>query len=172
MKIIKRARLICSVSLVLFSISIAVFQQGPDAADISDSDIRVIETAELFFTSIRDRQYNSAWELLSEDSRERIIEDSYDASRSMGVDITREAIENNFNKSGIIFQAWWDSFVQSFDANMILEESHWRIGYVKKQKAEIVLTYRKSKDPAILKMYKEGPSWKVGFAETFLNRRY
>ncbi len=142
------------------------------AQNESEAELKVIVRAELFFTALRDRTYDTAWNLLSEDSQNRIIKDSYDQSTHDGVDIDKETIEKNFAERGIIFQAWWNSFAESFDANMILEESSWKIGYVKKQKSEILITHRKSENPVKLQMFRQDRQWKVGFAETFWNRTY
>jgi hypothetical protein len=50
---------------------------------------------------------------------------------------------------------------------MVLEECDWKMGNIKKSEAEIVLQYKKSDKPAILKMYKENDEWKVGLEESF-----
>jgi len=44
------------------------------------------------------------------------------------------------------------------------------MGAVKDKIALIILRYKKSKKPAILQMYKEEDTWKVGLEETFSPR--
>jgi hypothetical protein len=46
------------------------------------------------------------------------------------------------------------------------------MGEIEKDKAEIILQYRKSEKPAILKMFKEDNEWKVGLDESFGARKF
>jgi hypothetical protein len=45
------------------------------------------------------------------------------------------------------------------------------MGFLRKDKAEIIITYNKSRRPATLKMHKEKNTWKVGLVETFWPRK-
>jgi hypothetical protein len=62
--------------------------------------------------------------------------------------------------------AYWDNILAAFDPDIILEQSRWEMGKIKKDEAEIVLQYRKSVNPAILKLYREDSKWKVGWEES------
>jgi hypothetical protein len=53
---------------------------------------------------------------------------------------------------------------------MVLEQSRWEMGFIKKNEAEIILMYKKSDRPTRLKMFKENDVWKVGLVETFWAR--
>ena len=132
----------------------------------------VLDSAETFFISLKDRKYGAAWDLLSKRSRKTIITAIYKASKKNGEDLQQENIENDFKKQGIISNAYWDAFLKNFDPDMVLEESRWDMGPVNKDKAEIIIIHKKSNHPAILQMFKENEIWKVGFSESFKNIRF
>jgi hypothetical protein len=94
------------------------------------------------------------------------------SQRKIGNSVSKETIEADFNKLGSMFNHYWTAFVASFDAEMILEHSRWEIGFIKTQKAEIIMTYKKSKNPARLKLFREGGAWRVGLVETFWSGKY
>ncbi|MEW6602258.1 MAG: hypothetical protein AB1499_14900 [Nitrospirota bacterium] len=131
----------------------------------------IIAQAEDFFMSLKQGKYDTAWSLLSEESRNRIIDDIYDTYQNMGGEIRRSAIEQDFEKSGMIFKNYWNSFVRNVDVLMILDDCRWQPGVMKETKADIIITYMKSKNPLILHMVKENDLWKVGLVETFWNSR-
>ena len=58
-----------------------------------------------------------------------------------------------------------------FNPDFVLEESKWEMGKIEKDKAEIIIRYRKSEGPATLKMFKEEGKWVVGLEETFRSSR-
>ena len=64
-------------------------------------------------------------------------------------------------------KAYWNSYLNAFDPNTLLEQSKWEMGAMKKDKAEISILYKKSTKPAVLLLYMEGNVWKVGLEETF-----
>jgi len=47
----------------------------------------------------------------------------------------------------------------------------WEIGFIKENKAEIIIKQKKSEEPARLKLFKENNKWKVGLVETFWTRK-
>ena len=51
--------------------------------------------------------------------------------------------------------------------DIVLNESKWEIGKVGSDEAEIVLQYKKSEKPAVLKLFKEDNAWKLGLDESF-----
>jgi hypothetical protein len=131
----------------------------------------ILKSAETFFISLRDNEYGTAWNLLSEKSHNVIIDDVYKASRKSNEDINKEDIIKDFNSRGMMSENYWNSFLRTFDADMILERSQWEMGFLRKDKAEIIITYNKSRRPATLKMHKEKNTWKVGLVETFWPRK-
>ena len=132
----------------------------------------ILETAEMFFVSLKERKYGTVWALLSEKSCRTIITDIYKASKENGENLQKEDIKSDFDKKGIISNTYWDSFLHDFDPDMVLEESRWEMGPVNKDKAEIIILHKKSEHPAILQMFKENGVWKVGFSETFIVRKF
>ncbi len=150
----------------------AIFYSQANAEQISPSEIEVIERAEYFFSSIRDRNFERVWSLLSAKSQKEVIDEIMKSSKKMGGSLNKEAIKQDFSKKGNIFINYWNAFANSFNTNMILNDSRWEIGYVKDSKAQIIITYKKSTNPANLKLFKEKGTWRVGLAETFWTRKY
>ncbi len=50
---------------------------------------------------------------------------------------------------------------------MALKECKWEIEKIKSDEAEVILQYRKSEKPAVLKLYRENNAWKFGLDESF-----
>jgi len=67
-------------------------------------------------------------------------------------------------------KAYWDSFLTAFDSNIALEQCKWEIGKIEKNEAGVILKYKKSDKPAILKMFKENNAWRIGLKESFGTR--
>jgi hypothetical protein len=67
-------------------------------------------------------------------------------------------------------KAYWNSYLNAFDPDRVLEQSKWDIGAIKKDKAELNILYKKSEKPAVLLIYMEGNVWEVGLEETFGSR--
>ncbi len=139
--------------------------------DINHTIDVMLARAEDFFASLKKGNYDAAWNLLSKESHETIIDDVYKTYRKMGGEIQRAAIEQDFKNSGIIFNNYWNAFVQSFDILMVLDDSKWQAGVLEQNRADIIITYKNSQNPLNLKMVKEEDSWKVGLVETFWQSR-
>jgi len=67
-------------------------------------------------------------------------------------------------------KAYWNSYLNAFDPDRVLEQSKWDIGAMKKDKAEINILYKKSAKLSFLLIYMEGNVWEVGLEETFGSR--
>jgi hypothetical protein len=141
------------------------------AQDNAESINAVLDSAERYFIFLRAREYKEAWELLSDKSQKTIIKDVYKASNKIGADTTIEDIRQDFDNSGVISRNYWNSFLDTFDPDLILEKSRWKIGFVEEKKAEIIIKQRRSEEPARLKLFKENNKWKVGLVETFWTRK-
>lgn len=139
--------------------------------DINDTIDIMLAQAEDFFTSLHQGRYEAAWYLLSEESRETIIDDVYQTYQKMGGEIQRTAIAQDFERSGIIFQNYWKAFVKSVDIRRVLDDSRWQAGVMEQHKADIIISHKDSPNPLKLKMVKEHDVWKVGLVETFWNSR-
>ena len=72
---------------------------------------------------------------------------------------------------GMIAASYWNGVLTAFNPDIILNESTWGIGFVKPDRAEIVIRYKKSDQPVRLQMSKKDGLWKVGLTETFWARK-
>jgi len=161
------------LSIFFFIISWSVILCPVSAAAQKNNSVNlVLESAEEFFLSLKDHNFILSWQLLTKKSRETIIRDVYKASRKMGGETSKEDIVRDFQSSGVISVSYWNAFLDSFDPDMVLKESLWEIGFVKNDKAEIVITHRKSREPAVLRISREDGIWKVGLVETFWTRKF
>lgn len=162
-------KLLSAIFVLLLCISIVI----PSTLKAQDNDSinSVLDSAEKFFISLKAREYKHAWNLLSIKSQETIIKDIYKTSNKIGAKTTIENIQLDFNNSGLISKNYWDAFLDTFDPNQILENSRWEIGFIKENKAEIIIRQKKSEEPARLKLFKENNKWKVGLVETFWTRK-
>ena len=139
------------------------------AVDRNIEEGYILSSAESLFISMKDRNYPAIWNLLSIKSRDIIASDVYDECRKSGC--RKEEIARDFPKGGSVAKTYWDSYLAEFDPDMVLEHSRWEMGAIKDKTAQINLYYKKSKRPAVLQMYKEEDTWKVGLEETFRARR-
>ena len=163
-----------STLLALFLICQAfLFISGETSAGDKHIDIsRILDPAEKFFVSLKDRKYGTAWDLLSAESHSTIIDNVYNASRKDGSNIQKLDITRDFENRGIICNSYWNAFLETFDPDMVLKESRWEMGPIEKDEAEIIIMHRRSDFPARLRMFKENGTWKVGFSETFGIRNF
>ncbi len=153
---------------ILTFICIFCIVTGTVRAEENSGEIDLIlSSAEDFFLSLSEGEYETSWDLLSEKSRARIIDDVYRSSLKMNKKTTKDDILNKFSKKGVFFKTYWNSFRSTFNTEIVLEQSLWKMGSIEKERAEIIISYRKSDQPAILKMLRENNKWKVGIAETF-----
>ena len=110
--------------------------------------------------------------MLTQKSKDVIINDVYKAEqRKVGSELTKESIASNFNNGGPLSRSYWNGFLDNFNPDTALTQSKWDIGKFEKDRGEIIIKYRKSEGPAVLQMYKEQGSWKVGLVETFWSRK-
>lgn len=131
----------------------------------------VLHSAEHLFKSMKQRDYRSIWELLSEKSKETIVKEVHKALISGGTEYSKEQIQYDFSIGGMISKTYWDSFLSKFDPDIALEQSKWQMGKIEKNQASVLITYKKSDKPAVLRMFKEKGQWKVGLVETFWPRK-
>ncbi len=127
----------------------------------------ILTSAESLFKSMKEKNYTQIWELLTTKSKNTIVEDVYKKDKEK---ISKKEIYKDFDTGGPIAQAYWDGFIANFNPDTVLEHSRWKMGPIKSDRAEIIIIYKKSENPADLKMFKEDGSWKVGLVETFWSR--
>jgi len=128
----------------------------------------ILFAAESFFKSLKEKNFSETWKLLSIKSKNTIAEDVYNRLKGK---VLKEKIYEDFEKVGPLAQAYWDGFLSTFNPDLVLEHCKWEFGKINRDKAEIILIYEKSENPAILQMFKEAGMWKVGLVETFWTRK-
>ena len=130
----------------------------------SESIPLILQAAENLFIFLNERDYNAAWELMTEKSHQTIINDIYKTSVDRGIDIRKEDISRDIHNNGILFNSYWNAFMTNFDPDVVLNDRVWEIEETGPDHAVILL---KKKGITKLQMYKEGDRWKVGLVETF-----
>ncbi len=160
------------LSAIISVFILSYFLIFPDyvyAEDHSKSIPLILQSAEKYFIFLDERNFRAAWELMTEKSRQTIINDIYEISADRGVDISKEDISNNVSSNGIIFNSYWQAFMTNFDPDVILNDRVWEFETIESDHAVILL---KKMNVTKLKMYKESNQWKVGLVETFWTRRH
>lgn len=131
----------------------------------------VLSSAEDLFIAFQNNEYASAWALLSKKSQQEIVNDVYKSSKTLNGGISREQVRDDFSEQGTMFRSFWSAFLHDLDVNIVLEQSLWAIGSIDRNKAEIIITYKRSRMPTRLQMFRESGDWKVGLVETFWPRK-
>lgn len=155
-----------ALSLIIFAVVCLGASRHPEIDAI-------LSTTESFFKTLKARDYKDIWILLTAKSKARIIEDTYKAilkyNKEIGkrIDISNKEIERDFETGGPIAREYWDSFLDNFNPDMVLEESKWEMGKIDRSKAEVIIQYKRSEGPAILQVFKEDGRWRFGLMETF-----
>jgi hypothetical protein len=132
---------------------------------------RILAAAEVFFSALKAGSFEDAWKLLTKKSRDRIIDDVYRSVRRKDNSVTKKDVEDDFNKNGILFQSYWNSFRAGIDVEGVLNESRWEMGQVEDYMAVIEIKHPASSGITRLKLYREQGLWKVGLVETFWPNR-
>jgi len=131
----------------------------------------ILHQAEGLFRDMRARDYPAIWALLSAKSRETIVHDVVkETTGTFQGRVDPEEIRRDFARGGAIARAYWEGYLEEFDPETALSESRWEMGEVGKDTAEIRITHKRSKHPAVLRMVREEGVWKVGLIETFRPR--
>jgi hypothetical protein len=135
---------------------------------LSDEEINdVFTSAESLFKFMKEKNYPAIWRSLTSKTQLSIVDAVYKASRKSNADLDREQIKTDLSEGGELAKAYWTAYLNVFDPDTVLEQSKWNIGTIDKDTAEIIILYKKSPNPAILKLYREDNAWKVGLEETF-----
>jgi len=157
--------------LVIALIACLAFPLALPAADTNADIGNILTAAESVFQNMEKRDYPALWNGLSAETRRSIIKSVGKALGKAGRDVAEERIQADFEQGGEIAREYWGAYLTQFDPKTVLEESKWTMGEIKKDKAEILLRYRKSEYDAILKLFREEGAWKVGLDETFSTRQ-
>jgi hypothetical protein len=139
----------------------------------ADGDIdKVLFSAESLFKALKGKNYTEVWKFLTVKSKSIIVDDVSREAKKLGGKVSRGQLSDDFASGGPIATAYWNSFVETFDPDVVLEHSKWKLTVVKDEYAEINILYKKAEKPAILKVFKEDSMWKVGLEETFRTRKW
>ena len=161
-----------SIFLLLLICALILPSCTTSVKDSNTQIIPIIESAEIFFVSLKEKKYGTTWKLLSKSSQKAIINSVYEAfeNNETGPDI--ETISNDFASNGLLFNSYWDAFITTFDPDLVLKESRWEIGPIDSEEAEVIILHKKADLPVKLRMFSEKGAWKVGFTETFWTRKF
>jgi hypothetical protein len=161
--------------VIFVFLSMLLFKPCLYAGTLFDSNVEsALSSAESLFKMMKSGNYPKIWSLLSQKSRDVIVDDVYKAGANEGVVHLKENINNDFNSGGTLAKVYWESFLENFKPftpDTFLEQSKWDTGKFEKDKGEIIIKYRKAESPAVLMMFKENGKWKVGLVETFWTRK-
>jgi hypothetical protein len=159
-----------SIGFILFIMVLA--QVACMAASIREQH-DILSSAESLFKVMKEKDYPKIWFHLSIVSRNSIIDATYknilkhEKEKGRETNISKEQIEQDFSVGGLIAKGYWESYLHAFNPDMVLEQSKWEMGKIGKDRAYINVTYKKAERPAVIQMFKEDGSWKVGLMETF-----
>jgi hypothetical protein len=167
----KRISFLHSLLVVAALLAALAFPPASRAADKAGDSGAILDAAESVFRGMAKRDYPAIWAGLSARTRQSIVRAVGKAEEKAGRKGDEDPIRADFEKGGETARAYWEAYLAQFDPKTVLEESKWTMGAVKKDRAEIVLRYRKSDHDAILKLFFEAGAWRVGLDETFSTRQ-
>jgi len=154
--------LVLIVFVLLFSANFASAQKIDPA-----QQEQILSAAENYFIHLKNKNYAAVWSVLSAKSQAKIIGDVRKENKKAGVETNDQALASDFAAGGVMAKAYWDNYLFVFNPDIALKECKWEIGKVGSGEAEIVLQYKKSEKPAVLKLFKEDNAWKLGLDESF-----
>lgn len=160
----KKNKTLCLAFLLLFSafpLNDFPAAYGEDAG----SEAAILNSAEVFFISLKQADFKAAWERLSDKSRRTIIDEEYGILKEK---INKEDLIKDFESGGERFLYYWNTYVEGFDPDLALKKAVWKMGEIKNDKAVIILHVE---GDAELRMFKEDGKWKVGLVESFWTRK-
>jgi hypothetical protein len=159
----------CIVATVFFLLSIQPSALGQST---NETEALILDAAESLFVSMKKTNLPVIWGLLTEKSQKTIANDVYKYVKAPEAGgHSYENINKDFQEGGPLAQSYWKAFLGNFNPDMVLEQSRWEMGQIKKDKAEVLITFYKSARPAVLKMSLEQGKWRVGLVETFWGRK-
>jgi hypothetical protein len=142
----------------------AADNRGGDPGDI-------LTTAESVFKAMQKGDHVALWRGLTASTQRTIVRNVEKALDKAGKAQPEEIIRRDLESGGELAKGYWSGYLSQFDPKTVLEQSAWKMGEMKSDRADIILRYRKSSNDAVLKMYREEGTWKVGLDETFSARQ-
>lgn len=161
--------------ILFISLALGMMIYFPAAAIAQDSDAElsnVLSATESLFKAMKEKNYPVVWNSLTAGSKKIIVDNVFKAAAKSGFEYSKQQIGTDFEIGGLIARTYWNSYLTEFDPDLVLQESNWQIGFIKGERAELNIQYKKSNKPAVFKIYKEEGTWKVGLEETFAGRKY
>ncbi len=128
---------------------------------------KILSSAESLFKIMKQKNYPKIWVLLSEKSKHAIIDDVRKAEEKIGKKYSKEDVGEDFAAGSLLSKQYWNNYLDNFNPDWVLEESRWEMGKIQKNQAEVIIRYKKSEGPTMLKMFKEQGKWVVGLRETW-----
>lgn len=159
--------------LFFLIIAILIFPVSPSLSSADKEQDNILTSAESLFRMMKEKNYVRVWFFLTHTSRNAIIDDTYKnmmhyaKEKGKGMAYSKGQIKDNFKMGGTIAQAYWNSYLDAFNPDMVLEQSRWEMGKVGRDRAQINVIYKKAERPAVIQMFKEEGAWRVGLTETF-----
>ncbi len=150
---------------------VAQFLPSAYCQNLDAEQNQMLAAAESVFKAMKKNDYQKIWVLLTNASKNTIVDDIIKEESKWGGQHSREAIHDDLTTGGKLAKAYWSNYIAVFDPDIVLEQSKWQMGKTAKGKAIITIKHRKSDRPAELQMYKENGTWKVGLEETFRTSR-
>lgn len=175
--IVFRRNGICKVTAALLLLMVAFFYMPESIchAQTKNNPIQeeaILTATENLFQSMKARDYIAVWKCISFKTRESIVNDIRKAiKKKSGPEIQKDELRKDLSSGGAIAKEYWDSYLHVFDPDIVLQQCKWDIGKIEKDYAEVILQYKKSDKPAVLKIYREENAWRVGLEESFGARR-
>ena len=151
----------------VFSALLFLFLPGLAAAQYTSEQEKIVSTAENLFLAMKTKNYQEIWRLITKKSHEEICSNVIKAAKKSGEKLTFSQVAQDFALGGPVAQAYWNAYLEVFNPDLVLRESAWQIGEIKKKEAIIILQHKKAEHPARLQLKKEDDTWKVGLEETF-----
>jgi hypothetical protein len=155
------------IQCISFAIIFVLLCASVYAGTVDSNYDSILSSAESLFTKMKDKDYPKIWMLLTQKSKNTIIDDVYKAEAKAGIQHSKEQIKSDFSTGGFLSSQYWNNYIDNFNPEIVLEQSKWEMGKIDRGKAEIIIRYKKSERPAEIKMFKEDGVWKVGLVETF-----
>ena len=155
------------------ALALSLFSCPHASADDPDKALNeILSSAESLFKSMKNRDYPAVWNAVTTASKDTIVDDTFKAiARNGGKEIPKAEIRRDFDASGPVARKYWDGFLERFDPDLALSLSLWEKGAIGADRAEILITYKTSEKPALLKLFREDGGWKVGLVESFWGRK-
>ena len=94
----------------------------------ADDSIDALECADSFFNHLQNHEYVDAWNILTEDSHERIIKEVIKSYKDAGEKVPSVSdVSGDFAECKTMCTSYWKGFVTYFDPKEALEKSTWTL---------------------------------------------